>query len=60
MELIERGADIQTWGFHLISKEATINALVTLVLDPATKDSDFPLILYHKASRDSARQWQWQ
>lgn len=38
----------QTWGFHLVSKEATINALVSLVLDPATKDSDFPLILYHK------------
>lgn len=26
----------------------TQNALVSLVLDPATKDSDFPLILYHK------------
>ena len=69
-----RNADRQTWGFHLVSKEATIvrisdlfapsisiagyytkymgadlqNALVSLVLDPATKDSDFPLILYHK------------
>lgn len=42
-------ADVcQTWHFHLIPKTATINALVSLVLDPATKDSDFPLILYHK------------
>ncbi|WWD03533.1 hypothetical protein V865_001586 [Kwoniella europaea PYCC6329] len=38
----------QTWHFHLIPKTATINALVSIVLDPATKDSDFPLILYHK------------
>ncbi|WWC64653.1 uncharacterized protein I303_107264 [Kwoniella dejecticola CBS 10117] len=38
----------QRWSFHLIPKKATINALVSLVLDPATKDSDFPLILYHK------------
>ncbi|KAK8853140.1 hypothetical protein IAR55_003841 [Kwoniella newhampshirensis] len=38
----------QRWSFHLISKQATINALVSIVLDPATKDSDFPLILYHK------------
>ncbi|EIW72234.1 hypothetical protein TREMEDRAFT_66776 [Tremella mesenterica DSM 1558] len=36
------------WSFYLIPKQATINALVSLVLDPATKDSDFPLILYHK------------
>lgn len=38
----------QRWSFHLIPKKATINALVSIVLDPATKDSDFPLILYHK------------
>lgn len=38
----------QRWSFHLIPKKATINALVSLELDPATKDSDFPLILYHK------------
>ncbi|RSH91797.1 hypothetical protein EHS25_009167 [Saitozyma podzolica] len=38
----------QRWSFHLIPKKATINALVSLVLDPATKDSEFPLILYHK------------
>lgn len=38
----------QRWSFHLIPKQATINALVSLALDPATKDSDFPLILYHK------------
>jgi hypothetical protein len=41
-------ADSQRWSFHLISKQATINALVSIVLDPATKDSDFPLVLYHK------------
>jgi hypothetical protein len=41
-------ADIQRWSFHLVSKQATINALVSIVLDPATKDSDFPLVLYHK------------
>jgi hypothetical protein len=38
----------QRWSFHLIPKQATINALVSLVIDPATKDSDFPLVLYHK------------
>lgn len=38
----------QRWSFHLVSKQATINALVSLVIDPATKDSDFPLVLYHK------------
>ncbi|WVF73037.1 hypothetical protein IAT40_007855 [Kwoniella sp. CBS 6097] len=38
----------QRWSFHLIPKKATINALVSIVLDPATKDSDFPLVLYHK------------
>lgn len=38
----------QRWSFHLVSKQATINALVSIVLDPATKDSDFPLVLYHK------------
>jgi len=38
----------QTWWFHGTSKTATINALVSIVLDPATKDSDFPLVLYHK------------
>lgn len=32
----------------MVSKQATINALVSIVLDPATKDSDFPLVLYHK------------
>ncbi|GFZ48648.1 hypothetical protein JCM24511_06397 [Saitozyma sp. JCM 24511] len=40
----------QRWSFHLIPKKATINALVSLVLDPATKDSEFPLILYHKCT----------
>jgi hypothetical protein len=42
---------LQRWSFHLIPKKATINALVSIVLDPATKDSDFPLILYHKVCR---------
>ncbi len=30
----------------VIPKKATINALVSLELDPATADSDFPLILW--------------
>lgn len=38
----------QRWSFHLIPKQATINALVSIVLDPATKDSEFIQILYHK------------
>ena len=29
-------------------KSATINALVTLSLDPDTADSDFPQVKYHK------------
>ncbi len=36
----------QEWTFPIIPKKATINALVSLELDPATADSDFPLILW--------------
>lgn len=38
----------QSWTFKLIPKTATINALVSLSLDPATADSDFIQIKYHK------------
>ncbi|KAK3209105.1 hypothetical protein GRF29_69g809247 [Pseudopithomyces chartarum] len=38
----------QSWTFRLIPKTATITGLVSLVLDPATKDSDFMQIKYHK------------
>jgi hypothetical protein len=32
----------------ILHNNVTINALVSLELDPATADSDFPTILYHK------------
>jgi len=38
----------QSWTFRLIPKTATITGLVSLSLDPATKDSDFMQIKYHK------------
>ena len=38
----------QSWTFKVIPKTATINALVSLSLDPATVDSDFIQIKYHK------------
>jgi hypothetical protein len=38
----------------LIPKKATINALVSIVLDPATKDSEFIQVLYHKDQVGSA------
>lgn len=38
----------QTWTFAGIHKSTTINALVSLSLDPATKDSDFVQVKYHK------------
>jgi hypothetical protein len=38
----------QSWTFKLIPKTATINALVSLSLDPATVDSDFIQIKYYK------------
>lgn len=38
----------QSWTFRLIPKTATINALVSLSLDPATQDSDFIRVKYHK------------
>ncbi|EED78249.1 predicted protein, partial [Postia placenta Mad-698-R] len=37
----------QTWVFPGGIK-ATINALVSLSLDPASADSDFPQVKYHK------------
>lgn len=42
----------QSWVFKVIPKTATINALVSLSLDPATVDSDFIQIKYHKDQAD--------
>ncbi|KAK5003972.1 hypothetical protein BJ546DRAFT_837493 [Cryomyces antarcticus] len=38
----------QSWTFKIIPKTATINALVSLALDPDTVDSDFIQVKYHK------------
>ncbi|KAL7277879.1 hypothetical protein PYCCODRAFT_1372417 [Trametes coccinea BRFM310] len=38
----------QTWTFPGGIKSTTINALVSLSLDPASADSDFPQVKYHK------------
>ena len=38
----------QEWTFKIIPKTAVINALVSLSLDPATVDSDFIRVKYHK------------
>lgn len=38
----------QSWTFKVIPKTATINALVSLSLDPDTVDSDFIQVKYHK------------
>ncbi|EIW85965.1 hypothetical protein CONPUDRAFT_114060 [Coniophora puteana RWD-64-598 SS2] len=37
-----------SWTFKIIPKTATINALVSLSLDPDTVDSDFIQVKYHK------------
>ena len=39
---------VQSWTFKIIPKTATINALVSLSLDPSTIDSDFIQVKYHK------------
>lgn len=38
----------QTWTFKLIPKSVTINALVTLSLDPETVNTEFERVKYHK------------
>ncbi len=38
----------QTWTFALIPKSTTITGLVSLSLDPATANSDFIQVKYHK------------
>jgi len=38
----------QSWTFKIIPKTATINAIVSLSLDPETVDSDFIRVKYHK------------
>jgi hypothetical protein len=53
-EIIKNDRDLiqfkneQSWTFKLIPKTATINALVSLSLDPDTVDSDFIQVKYHK------------
>ena len=53
-EIIKNDKDLiqfkneQSWTFKLIPKTATINALVSLSLDPGTVDSDFIQVKYHK------------
>ncbi|KAI9675635.1 MAG: hypothetical protein M1817_001002 [Caeruleum heppii] len=53
-EVVRNEADLimfknaQTWTFRLLGKTTTINALVSLSLDPATVDSDFIRVKYHK------------
>jgi hypothetical protein len=53
-EIIKNDRDLiqfkneQSWTFKLIPKTATINALVSLSLDPGTVDSDFIQVKYHK------------
>jgi hypothetical protein len=38
----------QSWTFRLIPKTATITGLVSLSLDPDTRDTEFMQIKYHK------------
>ena len=53
-EIIKNDRDLiqfkneQSWTFKVIPKTATINALVSLSLDPGTADSDFIQVKYHK------------
>ncbi len=53
-EIIKNDRDLiqfkneQSWTFRIIPKTATINALVSLSLDPGTVDSDFIQVKYHK------------
>ncbi|KAI4205971.1 MAG: hypothetical protein LQ346_001350, partial [Caloplaca aetnensis] len=37
-----------SWTFKIIPKTATINALVSLSLDPETENTDFIRVKYHK------------
>ena len=39
---------LQSWTFKIIPKTASINAIVSLSLDPATVNSDFIQVKYHK------------
>jgi hypothetical protein len=53
-EIIRNDRDViqfkneQSWTFKLIPKTATINALVTLSLDPGSLESEFLRVKYHK------------
>jgi hypothetical protein len=39
---------LQAWTFKIIPKTAVVNAIVSLSLDPASIDSDFIRVKYHK------------
>lgn len=39
---------MQEWTFKIIPKTAVVNAIVSLSLDPASLDSDFIRVKYHK------------
>lgn len=53
-EIIKNDRDLiqfkneQSWTFRGIPKTATINALVSLSLDPGTVDGEFIQVKYHK------------
>lgn len=38
----------QSWTFKVVPKTATVNAIVTLMLEPETRDSEFMRVKYHK------------
>lgn len=42
------GLGMQEWTFKVIPKTAVVNAIVSLSLDPASVDSDFIQVKYHK------------
>jgi hypothetical protein len=47
----------KTWTFKIIPKSTTISALVSLSLDPATIDSDFIRVKYHKDAADPKKDY---
>lgn len=64
-EIIKNDRDLiqfkneQSWTFKLIPKTATINALVSLSLDPGTVDSDFIQVKYHKDQANDKDYSRW-
>lgn len=43
----------QSWTFKIIPKTATINALVSLSLEPGSEDAGFVRVKYHKDQADN-------